>query len=119
MVATARGGDLDAERQAAVVEAEGHLGGGQPEQVEGGLRAEDPGPADGAAVARGDASERRMQQDSVADRLGDLGLERLRGGGSATVEALRHPGRKLLGQGREHQRRGVRTDLRRAPSKIS
>ena len=72
MVAVAAGGDLNPERQPGLVEADGDLGHGHAEKVEQGHRRQHPRAGRRCAVARGDARERRMEEDAVADRLLDL-----------------------------------------------
>ena len=107
VVAVAAGGDLDAERQAGVVEAQRHLGDRQAEQVEERRRRDHPRPPDGAPVARRDPRERRVQEDAVADRLGDLLGEIPLGGERAALEPLRAGTARVLGGERHQQRRRV------------
>ena len=66
MVVAVGGRDLDAEREAARVEPERHLGDREAEEVEDGRGGDDPGAADRAAVAWSDPRMRLVEQDAVA-----------------------------------------------------
>ena len=89
MVTAGAGDDLDAERQPVRVEPEWDLGDRQRGEVEDDDRGDREGSQQDPVVAGRDARVRRMEEDAVADELGDLAGKGAAGGERAPVERLR------------------------------
>ena len=101
----------------ARVEPERDLGDGEAEEVENGGGREDPGPADGRAVARRDARMRLVEQDPVVAEDGaDLLAQRVRGGDGLLRARGRHMAVETLERERDQRRECVVAAARARPS---